>query len=186
MSSVKVSGSRTLRKGSKKNSHNGKKNSRKGSKKNMDFSSILNDMGDEYQPQENQMQQMPQMQQMQQMPQMPQMEMGGMGMMPGMAGMAGMGGMGMMPNMDPGAMAQMAMPNMGVPQMSLGSKPENVDPLHLHSFVPQHQGANINNFGADPSQLMSGAQINQQLSGRQEQSGGGYFKAYDAFISKFM
>ncbi len=188
MSSVKVSGSRTLRKGSKKgskkHSHNGsKKGSKKDRKRDMDFASILNDMDD--QPnQPNQMMQLMGQGQEQQM--MPQMEMGQM--MPGM-------GMGM--SMDPGAMAQMAMPNMGYPQMSLGNSPDNVDPLHLQSFVPQNQNLNLNNFGINPSQLMSGNQMSQNFTGHGQnvqnvqnempsQAGGGGFRAYDAFLAKFM
>jgi hypothetical protein len=171
--------------GSRKIKRNSKKGSKKGSKKSsrMDFSGLLDDMENEpmmqQQNQGHQMQ-MPGMQQMPQM-QMPEMQMPGMQQMPGM--MPGMGGM------DPLAMAQMAMPQMGMPQMMMGATPENVDPLHLQHFVPQNQNSQINNFGVNPNQLMSGAQMSQQFRGREmapQVGGGNMFSAYDSFINKFM
>ncbi len=169
----------------------------------MDFSSILNDMDDnqtmspQNQGHQMDMQQMnPMMQQQmnpmmqQQMNPMMQQQMPGMGM-----------------GMDQLGMAQMAMPNMGMPQMMMGSSPDNVDPLHLQHFVPQSQNVQVDNYGVNPSQLMSGSQISQQFRGREvapsmapsmapsnepmesmpSQSGGGnIFSAYDAFVNKFM
>ena len=172
MSSVKVSGSRTLRKGSKKGSKNSSHGSKKGSKR-MDFSSILNDMDDMPNNQGNTM--------MQTMG-MPAMS----GMQPGMEQM-GMPQMGM----EQMGMPQMGMPQMGMPQMMMGANPQNIDPLHLQNFVPQHQGLNINNYGVGTEQLVSGSQINRQFSGRQSASapqmgGGSMFAAYDAFVNKFM
>ncbi len=168
--SNKVSGSRTLRKGSKKSS---KKGSKKHNKGTLDFASLLNDMDDmQMAPGAH-----PQMEGM--MPGMPGMSgMQGMSGMPSMSGMQGMSGMpneGMMPmmpqmGMDQMAMAQMAMPQMGMPQMMMGVDPKNVDPLHLHSFVPKNENININNFGVNPNQLMSGSQMGQQFAGRSAQS----------------
>jgi len=109
-------------------------------------------------PQGNQMEGMGQMPQMAQMPQMPQ----GNNMMPMMPQM-GMEQMGM---------AQMNMPQMGMPQMMMGVDPKNVDPLHLHSFVPQSENVNINNYGVNPNQLMSGSQMANEFAGRPAQSGG--------------
>ncbi len=148
----------------------------------MDFSGLLDEMDNE-----PMMQQQNQGRQMQQMPAMPGMQMPGMpgmpGMMPGMAGM------------DPLAMAQMATPNMGMPQMMMGSTPENVDPLHLQHFVPQNN-SQVDNFGYNPNQLMSGAQMSQQFRGRGEAQpmaapvpqvgGGNMFQSYDAFVNQFM
>ena len=176
-----VSGSRKIRRSSKKGS---KKGSKKSSR--MDFSGLLDDMENEpMMQQQNQGHQMQQMQQMQM--QMPGMQMPGM-QMPGMQ-MPGMG-------MDPLAMAQMAMPQMGMPQMMMGNTPEEVDPLHIQHFVPQNQNTQIDNYGVNANQLMSGSQISQQFRGREmsapqmaapQQMGGGHmFTAYDSFINKFM
>lgn len=179
-----VSGSRQIRRNSKKHSKNGSK--RKSNK--MDFSSLLDDMESAPMNQQNQGYPAPAMPGMQ-MPAMPGMSampgMGGMPemQMPAMPGMQmpGMAGMGM----DPFAMAQMAAPNMGMPQMTMGNG--GVDPLHLQHFVPQTQHAGIDNFGVSPNQLMSSAQIGQQYKGMANQSGGGrMFSAYDSFVSKFM
>jgi hypothetical protein len=164
--SNKISGSRTLRKSSKKGS---KKSSKKTSIKNnaVDFSSLLNDMDDE--PQMNSMGSAAH-------PQMEGMMPGANMMMPGanmmMPGAEGMGSQGMMPmmsqmGMDPMGMAQMAMPQMGMPQMMMGADQNNVDPLHLHSFVPRNENVNINNYGVSQEQLMSGSQMSQQFAGRQ-------------------
>ncbi len=156
----------------------------------MNFSSILDEMDNEpMMQQQNQGHQMPGMGGM--MPGMQQMP----GMMPGMQQMPGMmPGMQQMPGMDPLAMAQMAMPQMGMPQMMMGATPENVDPLHLQHFVPQNNNSQINNFGVNPNQLMSGAQMSQQFRGRemaapepvQQMGGANMFSTYDAFINKFM
>jgi hypothetical protein len=141
---VKVSGSRPLRKGSKKGSRKGsKKNSRNSKKHNgLDFTSILN----EGQLAQNNQQNM----------QMPGMNMPGMNM-PGMAmpGMA-MPGMGMpgMQGMDMGmGMQGMDMSN----QMFMG---QDSDPLHLQNLVPQKNMPNINNYGLSYDQLSNGAQDN--------------------------
>jgi hypothetical protein len=64
-------------------------------------------------------------------------------------------------------MAQMAMPQMGMPQMMMGADKNNVDPLHLHSFVPRNENVNINNYGVSREQLMSGSQMSNQFAGRQ-------------------
>jgi hypothetical protein len=186
-----VNGSRNLRRSSKKGSKKGSKKSSRG----MDFSSILNDMDDnQMTPQQNQGHQMNPMMQQQMNPMMQQQ------MMPSMPGMSAMPGMGM----DPLAMAQMATPNMGMPQMMMGASADNVDPLHLQHFVPQNQNAQIDNFGVNPSQLMSGSQISQQYRGREaapmqapampampampanQMGGGSMFSAYDSFVNKFM
>lgn len=173
--SLKVSGSRTLRKNSKKGSS--KKGSKKGSKRHgaYDFSGLLNDMDD-----------MP-MQPQQQMPMQPNM----MPMQsPAGMGMEQMGQMGMPPmGMDQMGMAQMAMPQMGMPQMMMGTDAKNVDPLHLHNFVPQNENINLNNYGVNPGQLMSGAQMGLSFAGRaqaQPQMGGGNFgHAMENFYARF-
>jgi hypothetical protein len=74
--------------------------------------------------------------------------------------------------MDQMNMAQMNMPQMGMPQMMMGVDTKNVDPLHLHNFIPQNENVNINNYGVNPQQLMSGSQMENQFYGRQAQSGG--------------
>ncbi len=156
----------------------------------MDFSSILNDMDDnQMTPQQNQGHQMNPMMQQQMNPMMQQQ----MNPMMQQQMMPGMGGMGM----DPLSMAQMATPNMGMPQMMMGSSADNVDPLHLQHFVPQNQNVQVDNFGVNPSQLMSGSQMSQQFRGREaapmqapapanQMGGGSMFSAYDAFVNKFM
>ena len=174
-----ISGSRKIKRSSKKSS---KKGSKKSSR--MNFSGLLDDMENE-----PMMQQQNQGHQMQMpMQQMPQMQMPGM-QMPGMQ-MPGMQGM------DPLAMAQMAMPQMGMPQMMMGNTPDSVDPLHLQHFVPQNNNSQIDNYGVNANQLMSGSQISQQFRGRemsapqmaapQQMGGGRMFTAYDSFVSKFM
>ena len=159
----------------------------------MDFSSILNDMDDnQMTPQQNQGHQMNPMMQQQMNPMM-QQQMNPMMQQQMMPGMPGMGGMGM----DPLSMAQMATPNMGMPQMMMGSSADNVDPLHLQHFVPQNQNVQVDNFGVNPAQLMSGSQMSQQFRGREaapmqapapanQMGGGSMFSAYDAFVNKFM
>jgi hypothetical protein len=175
--SLKVSGSRTLRKNSKKGSS--KKGSKKGSKRHgaYDFSGLLNDMDD--MPMQPQQQMQPNM-----MPMQSPAGMGGMEQM-GMPQMAPMG----MPQMDQMGMAQMAMPQMGMPQMMMGADAKNVDPLHLHNFVPQNENINLNNYGVNPGQLMSGAQMGQSFAGRaqaQPQMGGGNFgRAMENFYARF-
>lgn len=163
MTNSKVSGSRTLRKGSKKAS-------KKGSKKNnaIDFSSLLNDMGDDMGMQQNAHPQMEGMTPQMGNNMMPNMQ--SMQSMPGMQSMPDMGGM--MPmmtqtGMDQMGMAQMSMPQMGMPQMMMGADPSNVDPLHLHSFVPRNENVNITNYGVNQEQLMSGNQMGNQFAGRQ-------------------
>jgi hypothetical protein len=191
--SVKVSGSRNLRKSSKKGSKGSKKGSKSSSKKHnaYDFSNLLKNMDDEMMPTQpmmpqgagmtqgvNMMSMMPQngMEGMPQM-QMPQMGMQQGNMMPTMPQM-GMDQMGMaqmnMPQMgmDQMGMAQMNMPQMGMPQMMMGVDPKSVDPLHLHSFVPQNENVNINNYGVSANQLISGSQMENKFAGRQPQSGG--------------
>ena len=172
--SNKISGSRTLRKGSKKSSKKGSNKSSNKKNNAIDFSGLLNDMDDapsmgtgahpqmEGMMPQGGMQAMPGMQGANMM--MPQA-----GMMPGMPGMPGAEGMmPMMPQMgmDQMGMAQMAMPQMGMPQMMMGVDPKNVDPLHLHSFVPRNENVNINNYGVGPDQLMSGSQMSNQFAGR--------------------
>ena len=181
MTYSKVSGSRTLRKGSKKSSKHGSK--KKGA---MDFSSILNEMDDNM-PMQSQGNMMPAQ----------DMTMPGMqpNMMPGMQGMPGMQS-NMMPMMDMNQMAmpqmgmpQMGMPQMGMPQMMTGSNPNNVDPLHLQHFVPQNENMNINNYGVNANQLMSGEQMSQQFNGRQSapavQMGGSIGSIMDRFYRTF-
>jgi hypothetical protein len=148
--SGKVSGTRSI----KSNRKDSKKSSKKGSKRSqpIDFSHILNEM-DDMPMQQNQFQGQEQYQQQ-------NME----GMMP------------MMPNtsMEQMAMAQMAMPNMGMPQMMMGSNSQNVDPLHVYNFVPQNENLNINNFGVNQNQLISGEQMGRQFAGRSSNQMGNY------------
>jgi hypothetical protein len=47
---------------------------------------------------------------------------------------------------------------MAMPQM-MGASEQNVDPLHLQSFVPQNENVNINNYGVNPSQLKQSSQM---------------------------
>jgi hypothetical protein len=156
---VKVSGSRSLKKGSKKNS---KKNSKsKVTKKHtgMDFTSILNDMSGHKSsmanmmgPEQMQNQMMDPSAMMQQGMQMDQSAM----MMQQQAAMQGQ-------MMDPSMMmmgknAQSAQGAQGA-QGAQNSEQE-IDPLHIQYIVPQNKNLNINNYGISYDQLLRGSQHN--------------------------
>jgi hypothetical protein len=166
MTNSKVSGSRTLKKGSKKSSKKGSNKSSNKKHNAIDFSGLLNEMDD---VPKNHPQMEGMMQTMSTMPGANMMQ--NMSTMPGAEMMPGMPGPNMMPmmpqmGMDQMGMAQMAMPQMGMPQMMMGVDPSNVDPLHLHNFVPRNENINISNYGVNPDQLMSGSQMGQQFAGR--------------------
>ncbi len=152
---VKVSGSRSLKKGSKKNS---KKNSKSNSLKHkqeskhagIDFTSILDDMNGNSSvanmmgPQQMQMD--PSMMMQQQGMQQQQMQ------------------------MDPNMLMQQGMMNPNMPmdqstmQMMMGKQYESnnqeVDPLNIQYIVPQNKNLNINNYGVSYEQLLKGSQHN--------------------------
>ncbi len=148
---VNVSGSRPLRKGSRKGSKHGA----------LDFTSILTGNDKDLVQVEPQVQQ--------QMPNamanvmgsaemgMPQM----MGMQNPMAqfGMQNMQGQGE-PNLQ--QMIQMTqMGQSGLPlsmPMNFNGKSNEIDPMHVQYMVPQNQNLNLNNYGISVDQLSSGVQ----------------------------
>ena len=149
---VKISGSRSLKKGSKKNSKK-QSNSRSSNKSKkslkhsgMDFTAILNDMSGHKSAMANMMGP-------QQMQQQPGMEMDQSGQM-------------MDPNMmmqQPGMQGQMMDPNMmmmGKNAQSAQGQEQEVDPLHIQYIVPQNKNLNINNYGISYDQLLKGSQHN--------------------------
>ncbi len=142
---VKVSGSRSLKKGSKKNSKKGSNSrSHKTSKKHngMDFTSILNDMTVPKSAMANMMG--PQNMQMD-----PNMMMQQQGM-----------------QMDPNMMMQQQAMQMDPSMMMMGKNAQNgsqeneIDPLHIQYIVPQNKNLNINNYGVSYEQLLNGSQHN--------------------------
>jgi hypothetical protein len=147
---VKVSGSRSLKKGSKKNS---KKTSKTNSKKHtgIDFTSILNDMSGNKSSIANMMG--PNMQQGMQMDPNMMMQQG-MQMDENMMMQQGM-------QMDQNMMSQAGMdPSMMMMGKNMKTQQEDIDPLNLQYIVPQNKNMNINNYGISYDQLLNGPQHN--------------------------
>jgi hypothetical protein len=140
---VKVSGSRSLKKGSK-NSSKKQSKSKRGSKRSskhagMDFTAILDDMSNK-----TSMANMMGPQQMQNQMTQPDMQMDP-NMMQQQAAMQGQ-------MMDPNMMM------MG--KNSQGAQEQEIDPLHIQYIVPQNKNLNINNYGISYDQLLKGSQHN--------------------------
>ncbi len=147
----KVSGSRTLKKGSKKNSKsNSKSKSHKTSKRHngMDFTAILNDMSGVKSSMANMMG--PSNMQMDPNMMMQQGQMQNQMMDPNMM---------MQQGMHPGMQEQMMDPNMMMGKQSQSNEQE-LDPLNLQYIVPQHKNLNLNNYGISYDQLLRGSQHN--------------------------
>ena len=158
---AKVSGSRHIKKSSRKGSRKSSKGSNK--KDALNFNAILNDLPNQGASLQQQMMGNP----------MGNMPMGGMGGMPmgGMGDMMGypmgnpMGGMGGMPmgGMPMGGMGDMMgmggmpMGGMGGPMMMGAQDIKNVDPLHVQYMAPLNPQMNSNNYGigAETSMLTS-------------------------------
>jgi hypothetical protein len=145
---VKVSGSRSLKKGSKKNSKSRSNKTKRSSKHTgMDFTAILDDMSGHKSAMANMMG--PNQQGAQEMPlgAMDPMQMDQSGMM-----------------MQQQAMQGQMMDQAGMQNMMMGknaqSNDNEVDPLHIQYIVPQNKNLNINNYGISYEQLLRGSQHN--------------------------
>lgn len=146
---VKISGSRSLKKGSKKSSKKqskSKRSSKRSSKHaGMDFTAILDDMSNK-----TSMSNMMGPQQMQ--PDM-QMDQSGQMMDPNM-----------MMQQQAAMQGQMMDPNMMMmgknSQSAQGAQEQDIDPLHIQYIVPQNKNLNINNYGISYDQLLKGSQHN--------------------------
>ncbi len=139
---VKISGSRSLKKGSKKNSKKNSKSKRSSKHAGMDFTAILDDMAGHKSAMANMMGPAQMQNQM---------------MDPNMMMQQGM-------QMDPNMQAQMMDPSMMMmgknAQSAQASQEQDIDPLHIQYIVPQNKNLNINNYGISYEQLLRGSQHN--------------------------